>query len=103
MRPFWRIFALGVLIVVIGVAWALQRQVAGELRGTIQVLREQNQEVGRLRAEGRRLRETQISLAELERLRADQAAVSRLQGEVEAARTRIIELERAEAAERPDR
>jgi hypothetical protein len=41
-------------------------------------------ELARLRDENRRLREKQISAAELERLRADHAALPRLRAEVEA-------------------
>jgi cell division protein FtsB len=64
-----------------------------ELRGEVELLRDQHREVGRLQAEQARLQAAQIPAPELENLRADHAAVGRLRSEVEALRTRVRELE----------
>jgi len=86
------------LAVTIGVVLALQRQANGELRTVIGLLREQNHEADRLRAEHSRLIKAQVAPTELEKLRADHAALARLRGDMEAAKARIIEMERAESA-----
>ena len=98
MRITWRLLALAMLALTIGVVLALQRQANGELRTVIGLLREQNHEADRLQAERARLVNAQVSTTELEKLRADHAALARLRGEMEAAKARIIEMERAESA-----
>ena len=55
-----------------------------ELRANLELAREQNDDFSRLQSENRRLKEKQISAAELDRLRADHAALPRLRAEVEA-------------------
>ena len=101
MRTPWQIPALAILAVFIGAVQALQREANVELRGVVGLLREQNQEVDQLRAKRARLIKAQISAAELEKMRADHAALARLRGEMEAAKARIIEMERAESASGP--
>jgi Tfp pilus assembly protein PilN len=101
MRTPWQLLALALLAITLGVVLALQRQANGELRTVIGLLREQNHEVDRLQAERSHLITAQVSAAELDKLRADHAALARLRGEMEAARARIIEMERAESAAAP--
>ncbi len=64
--------------------WASQWHQGTLLRTELEMARLQADELGRLRAENRRLREQQISAAELAALRADHAALPRLRGELEA-------------------
>jgi Tfp pilus assembly protein PilN len=101
MRTTWRLLALAMLTFSVGAVLALQRQANGELRTVVGLLREQNHEVDRLRAEQTRLVKVQVSATELENLRADHAAVARLRGEIEAAKARTTEMERAESAPAP--
>ena len=101
MRIHWQLPALALLVLIIGAGLALQRQANGELRGEIALLREQNRELDRLRVEKRRLVNAQVAAAELESLRADHAAIARLRGEIETAKARLIEMERAEPASAP--
>lgn len=98
MRASWQILTVAVLVIVMGGALMLQRQATGELRDMIGLLHDRNQERGRLQEERSRLVKAQLSPVELERLRSDHAAVERLRAEIEAAKSRIIEMERMEAA-----
>ena len=56
---------------------------ASQLRDEIVLLREQNRELVRLRAENQRLAAALPPAAQLEALRADHAAVARLRSELE--------------------
>lgn len=101
MRITWQLLALAMLTVIVGAVLALQRQANGELRDVIGLLREQNHAVDRLRAERTRLVQAQVSATELENLRSDHAAVERLRSEIEVAKARITEMERAESKSSP--
>lgn len=69
-----------VVFLVLGRQWLT----TAELRATLESARAQSDDVRRLQVENRRLRENQISAAQLERLRADHAALPRLRAEIEA-------------------
>jgi Tfp pilus assembly protein PilO len=69
-----------VVLLVLGRQWLT----TAELRANLELARGQNDDVSRLQIENRRLQEKQISATELERLRADHAALPRLRAEVEA-------------------
>ncbi len=103
MRPSWSFPALAILALLLGGALVLQRQSNEELRALIALLREQNQAMDRVQTERSRLVRAQLSAAELESLRADHAAITRLRAEIQTAEARVIELERAEAAGAPSR
>lgn len=103
MRVTWQLLVMAALVGVVAVSLALQHQANVELRGLIGLLREQNQEVLRLRAEQTRLIRAQISPAELESLRADHAAIARLRSEIELAQTRLTESERVVPVSAPAR
>ncbi len=79
----------------------LQRQSAAELRGEIALLRDDQRELARLRAENQRLVAAQVPDEELARLRADRAAIQQLRGEIERLKTateeQAREVERATA------
>lgn len=77
-------FVLAVLVVGGGAGLAVQWRQSLALRGELERGRFETEEVARLRAENQRLREKQISAAELERLRADHAALPRLRAELDA-------------------
>ena len=66
--------------VVLGKQWLT----TAELRAHLELARAHADELGRFQVENRRLKENQISTTELERLRADRAALPRLRAEVEA-------------------
>lgn len=84
-----------------GVALALQHQTQAQLLQEIGELRRQNAEIVRQREENQRLRAGLPGEAELERLRADHAAIPRLQAEISAMRARAQStLEEANLAER---
>ena len=91
----WLAALLLALAVVAGVALWLQRQAASQLRDEIALLREQNRELARLRAESQRLAAALPPAGELERLRADHAAVARLRGEIAGLRARVEQRENA--------
>lgn len=86
--------SLLVLAVVAGGALWSQRQASAVLRGEIVLLREENAERVRLRAENRRLVAQQISATEQERLRGDHLAVMRLRDEIEKSRGNLSARER---------
>jgi len=94
---------MAALVGVVVVSLALQHQANVELRGLIGLLREQNGEVDRLRAEQLRLIRAQISPAELESLRADHAAIATLRSEIELAKARLTESEHAGQVPAPGR
>jgi len=77
--------SLGILTVaiVIGARYLLQRQEAAALRAEISALEQENGQLGELRAENSRLLAKKISDTELERLRNDRAALTRLRAEIE--------------------
>lgn len=87
--------SLLVLAVVAGGASWSQRQASAVLRGEIELLREENAELARLRAENKRLNAQQVSAAEQERLRGDHVAVMRLRDEVEKSKEGLRLRERA--------
>ena len=75
---------LAVLVAAVGVVLALQRQETIALRRELTLVRTSTADLERLRAENRRLRENQVSAAELATLRADHAALPRLWSELDA-------------------
>ncbi len=85
---------LGLAVVAGGAFWS-QRQASEVLRGEIGLLREEQAELARLRAENQRLSAQQISAAERERLRGDHVAVMRLRDEVEKSKESLRGRERA--------
>jgi hypothetical protein len=74
---------LAALLATVGVVLALQRQDTIALRRELALARASTADLERLRAENRRLREGQVSAAELATLRADHAALPRLWSELE--------------------
>jgi len=88
-RSSWG-FILVTTVVIGGTAIGHVRQwkEASTLRAQLEALRAGADELSRVREENGRLREMQISSAELERLRADHAALPRLRAEIEALRRR---------------
>jgi hypothetical protein len=92
-----RVVSIGMLLlaVALGGAWWLQWQAAAELRAELALLRNENNELARLRAENRRLRAAQVSEAELSALRSDHAAVARLRAEIEKLRDDVDRRARA--------
>ena len=73
------------LVLIGGAAGGLQWQETQVLRRSIEIAQEEAKELSQLRAENLRLRARQIPVTELERLRADHAALPRLRAELEAA------------------
>ena len=103
MRITWQRLVLAALGLVVGAVLALQHQANVDLRGLIGLLRQQNLEVERLRAEQLRLVRTQISPAELESLRADHVAIVRLRSEIALASARLNASEPAVPVPAPTR
>jgi hypothetical protein len=68
---------------VAGVAWWVQVQEADALRAEVALLRDERSELARVRAENLRLAAEQPPSSEIERLRADRAAILRLRREIE--------------------
>lgn len=68
---------------VAGVAWWAQAQEEAALRAEVASLRDERNELTRLSAENLRLTAEQPPTTEIERLRADRAAILRLRGEIE--------------------
>jgi len=98
MNPLrWLSVLLLALALVAGAALWLQRQQSAVLREEIVLLREENGEIARLRAERERLMAAQVSAAELERLRADRAAIVRLRDEIERLKAQTDEKARSVA------
>ncbi len=75
---------LSLIAAIIFVVLAKQRLTTAELRANLELARAHTDDLGRLQVEHRRLKENEISAAELERLRGDRAALPRLRAEVEA-------------------
>lgn len=103
MRPAmatarWISVGLLGLAAVSGAALWLQRQAAADLRDEIALLRGDQRELARLRVENQRLSAAQPATGEVERLRADRAAVGRLRAEIETTRSNLEARERALAA-----
>jgi hypothetical protein len=97
----WSAGGLGALAVVAGAAWWLQTQEADVLRGEIAMLREERGELEKLQAENRRLVMQGAPAEEVERLRADRAAIGRLRAEIETLRaTTEAAAQRVEAGKR---
>ena len=75
---------LSALVVGGGIGLTLQWRQAMTLRTELERAKFNAEEMAHLRAENQRLREKQISAIELERLRADHAALPRLRADIEA-------------------
>jgi hypothetical protein len=98
MNPLrWLSALLLALALAAGASLWLQRQAAAALRDEIMLLREENRELARLRAERQRLLTAQVPVAELERLRADRAAIVRLRDEIEKLKARTDDKARSVA------
>lgn len=91
----WLSVPLLALAVVAGAAWWLQRQGAAQLRDEIALLRDEHRQIDALRAANARLAAAQPPAAEIDRLRADRAAVGQLRAEIEKLKTGVDERERA--------
>ncbi len=102
MNPMrWLSGLFGALAVFAGAAWWLQTQETEVLRGELAMLREERGELRRLTEQNRRLSAAQVPAAELERLRADHAAIGRLRAEIERLRaTTEATAKRVDAAKR---
>lgn len=88
MQPrshFVFVMVVVLLVLIGGAAWGLQWQETQVLRRSIEIAGEEANELSQLQAENLRLRARQIPATELERLRADHAALPRLRAELEAA------------------
>jgi hypothetical protein len=88
---------VAILAVAITAVLFLQRATAANLRSELVLLREEHREMARLKAERDRLKAAQVPSAELERLRADRAALVQLRSEIDAMKTRTDDLARREA------
>ena len=89
MQPrshFGFVMVIVVLVLVGGAAWLWQGQETLVLRESIESAAVEAKQLSQLQAENLRLRAQQIPTAELERLRADHAALPRLRAELEAAK-----------------
>jgi Tfp pilus assembly protein PilN len=84
----WLSIALLALALVAGAGFALQRQSAAALQEEIALLRDEQRQLARLRADNERLRAAETPAVEVERLRADRAALVRLRTEIEEMKTR---------------
>lgn len=99
MNPLrWLSALLLALALAAGAALWLQREAAAQMRGEIALLREENRELARLRAENQRLAAALPPAAEVDRLRADRAAVVSLRGEIERTKDSLVAREGALAA-----
>ena len=83
-RPIGFILVLGTVLIASVLGLVRQRNETTALRRELEAARTQAGELAQLQAENQRLREKQISPAELEVLRADHAALPRLRSELEA-------------------
>ncbi|MDO8540535.1 MAG: hypothetical protein Q7S40_08890 [Opitutaceae bacterium] len=97
----WWSVAFVTLSVGLGAGMLLQSQSASALRTEITLRREENQKLGRLRAEYLELLRAQPSDAELQRLRSDHAAVLRLRAEINALKARADAMARQQTAVSP--
>ena len=91
------------LAVALGLGLAWQRLQMRPLQAELEVLRDQQKEIGRLRAEHGRLAAAQVPEAELQRLRSDRAAIVRLRREVAGLRAKAELKAAAAAAPAPER
>jgi hypothetical protein len=96
--PRWLSVLLLTLAAVAGAALWLQRQAAADLRDELALLRGDQREVARLRAENQRLTAGLPPAEKMQELRADRAAVVRLRSEIEKTRDNLTTRERALAA-----
>ena len=80
--PQWIAVGLLVVAVVAFLRFLIERQESAVLRTEIAVLRQDEQRIAQLRAEHERLVAEKVSDAELQRLRADRAALVRLRNEI---------------------
>lgn len=85
----WIAVALMALAVAAGAGFWLQREEAAVLRREVGWLKEENAALGRLRTENARLKAAETPAHEIERLRADRAAVLRLRAEIDAMKRRV--------------
>lgn len=84
---FWWVM-LGGLAVTLGLGMAWQRLQLRPLQAELEVLRDQQQEIGRLQAQHAKLAAAQVPEAEMERLRSDRTAIARMRREVETLRAK---------------
>lgn len=82
--PLGFVVTLLALVAASGAVYALQRERTVQLRAELVQAQSNAVELSRLQAENQRLRQKQISPAELVRLREDRAAVVRLRAELDA-------------------
>jgi hypothetical protein len=80
--PHWTAVGLLVVAVVAFVRFLIERQESAVLHTEVAVLRQDEQRVAQLRGEHERLIAGKVSDAELQRLRADRAALVRLRNEI---------------------
>ena len=78
-----------------GAGWWLQRASSAQVRGELALLRDEQRELAKLRAENQRLTTALPPATKLAALRADHAAVVRLRGEIEKLREHLQMQERA--------
>jgi hypothetical protein len=95
MMHRWLFVLLFAFAVVAGAAWWLQRQSAAQLREEIALLHDESRRLAELRAENARLVAAQPPAAEIDRLRADRAAVVQFRGEIEKLKAGLDARERA--------
>ena len=96
--PRWFSVVLLGLALVAGAALLLQRHATEALRSELALLRDENREVARLRAEQQCLKAAEVPAAELERLCADHAALIRLRAEINRLKNRADQKARANAS-----
>lgn len=86
-RRIWFSAALGTVAAAGGLTWGWQRSEVAALQAERAQARREAEELTRLRAEQVRLRAAQVPAEDLERWRADRAALPRLRAELERLRT----------------
>jgi RNA polymerase sigma factor (sigma-70 family) len=90
--------AVGAAALAVGIGVVVQQQSTAALQDEVEGLQQQNQVIGSLRDEHRRLTGIQLSPAELDRLRNDRAELPRLREEVAALQSRAFESIRTRSA-----
>ena len=93
--------AMSAAVVAVGIGVVLQQQSTAALRDEISGLQRQNQVIGSLRGEHRRLTGLQLPPAELERLRNASTELPRLREEVAALQSRAFESIRTRSTAAP--